>query len=160
MAECRIEEGEAGETCALRVSGRATWREARACEALLKAAAARGAAIVLDLGACDYLDSTFLGILARSSRTARAAGREWRIACVAEGARRALASLGLSSLLPDSSADRGPDIAWKPVAGATASGREEASFVLAAHEELEAASPENVGRFDALKEALRKPPPE
>lgn len=55
----------------VRVEGRGTMRQSHsAAEFMGKSLAAPGAAVVVDLSACDYLDSTFLGCLVDMHRRA------------------------------------------------------------------------------------------
>src|SRR3954470_14503915 len=59
----------------LRVEGRGTLRESRsAVEFAAKPLETPGTTLVVDLGACDHLDSTFLGCIVEMQRRAARAG--------------------------------------------------------------------------------------
>lgn len=159
MSGCRIRVAQQESGYALRVEGRATWQEARRFEEAQKEAVERGALTCLvDLGDCSYLDSTFLGVLVRTSRLWRKSGRAWAIGAAGDGARRALAAIGLADLLPKGDDDPAlGTMNWCELKS-EASRREDRGFLLAAHEELGAAAPENIERFRAVTDALKAPP--
>lgn len=158
MGGCRIQECREEARYALRVEGRATWQEARRFEEAQKAAVERGAvACLVDLGDCAYLDSTFLGVLVRTSRLWKKGGRDWTIGAAGDGARRCLASLGLGELLPSGEDDPAiRTLAWTEL-GTDAARREDRAYLLAAHEELGRADPANIERFRAVTDALKEP---
>jgi anti-anti-sigma factor len=117
------------------------------------------AAVFIDLGSCEYMDSTFLGLIVGTQK--RFAARSPAIAqahrivliglnetCV--GLLRTLGVLGMVEIRA-----KGPEFPGEldPLSEGT---KANAGFILDAHEELTALSDENKARFAALSSALRR----
>lgn len=117
-------------------------------------------AILLDLSACEYMDSTFLGlIVGLTKRIMAKSGKKLSIIGVNEACLsllRTIGVLGLVELLPASPLPFPPSLE-RVGRGVVAT----AEFLLDAHEELSNLSQENRAKFNALtsmlKESLRSP---
>lgn len=111
--------------------------------------------LVVDLGGCLGMDSTFMGTLAgMAARLSAADGGRLQVAEPGERNRRSLEDLGLDFLLDIDP----PEALWRgrvdeirrvlePVDHATGSDRERAIQVLEAHRTLADASPDNARKF-------------
>lgn len=115
-------------------------------------------AIYLDLSECEYMDSTFLGlIVGTQKRFARlsAPGERKTIVLlrVNEACRGLLRTIGVLGMveLSEEKVPFPPDL--PRLAGET---KTSARFLLDAHEELSALSPDNRQRFSTLTSVLRK----
>jgi anti-sigma B factor antagonist len=118
--------------------------------------------VVVDLGACSGMDSTFMGTLAGLSSRLLAPGGKVQIADANEKNRRSLEDLGLDFLLEIDP----PDAPWQPNVQAlrlelsppqTAgvhSMNDRARHVLEAHKVLSAASQENAKKFAGVVSLL------
>lgn len=120
----------------LRVIGRGTWRESVAVqECVLQAAPPHGTTCI-DLSRCDYLDSTFMGMLLRVNRELSGDGLRFSIAVPTPLRGQLFKTTQLETVLQ--LCDQAPavvdDLGQVPT---HASGPDDvASHVLAAHEEL------------------------
>src|SRR5262245_36491516 len=73
----------------VRLSGKGTWRESSCCQQLVAQCLDQSeASLVIDLSACEYLDSTFLGCLVEMRRRYGASPQP-RVALIADDALRA-----------------------------------------------------------------------
>jgi anti-anti-sigma factor len=105
--------------------------------------------ILVDLSSCEYMDSTFLGLLVAFSKLA-----PLLVLSPSESSLKALEALGLDRLLSiryDPFPWSGP-LALLPGAQATA------EVILESHEQLMGLSKENRERFSALQDLLKKKP--
>jgi anti-anti-sigma factor len=109
--------------------------------------------IEFDLGPCEYMDSTFLGLIVGVCKRikARSGGR-----VVIRGANEAclglLRTIGVLGLVDVSSEPMPPLEGMERIGGGA---KATARFILDAHEDLSALSEENRSRFSALNSALR-----
>jgi len=128
--------------------------------------------LVIDLGACTGMDSTFMGTLAGLSTRLLAPGGKVQVADANERNRRSLEDLGLDFLLEIDP----PSAPWKTsletirlgLSPATTAGsmgmNERARHVLDAHKELSSTSQENAKKFAGVvslleAEVVSKPAP-
>lgn len=109
--------------------------------------------IHFDLSACEYMDSTFLGLIVGVCKKLGAAnGRKPVLHGVNEACVGLLRTIGVVGLV-ELSAEPIPPIAdMERIEGGQ---RATARFLLDAHEDLSALSAENKGRFATLSSALR-----
>lgn len=99
----------------VRVEGRGTMCESRALLELAEGCLAGGnCSLTIDLSACEYLDSTFLGCLVKlHKRFQSSASGEFRVAADADHRRQLLAPTLLDRFLP--LCQEGPDLVGQPV---------------------------------------------
>jgi anti-anti-sigma factor len=113
--------------------------------------------IYLDLSGCDYMDSTFLGlIVGTQKRFSRLQGGDRRRMIVLLGVNEAckglLRTIGVLGMVELSDAE----VAFPPdIARLAGEARTSARFLLDAHEELSELSSENRKRFSALTSVLK-----
>jgi len=168
MTDSGVAVRQAGDDVVIRVAGRATAVFGPDLREYLVAAQARGVRrLVVDLGECVYMDSTFIGVLTMAAVEGRKAATAMLLANAGPAPRGLLAALGVEHLFTyaDSAPAEGP---WEPLAkclretapkGLQALGQ----TALQAHEALSAANPENVPRFKDViaclrREAQQRPP--
>lgn len=98
---CRIEVAPAPAGMIVRVVGRGTARQSRVVhDAVARSLKADGAReLTIDLAACDYLDSTFLGCLVQMHRAATAAGATLAVALPTDRRPRLFGSMRLDRIL-------------------------------------------------------------
>ena len=128
----------------LRVEGAGTMRESRAAEEFVSRCVADGGEpVAIDLSACRYLDSTFLGCLValhrRLNRGSAAAGPSVSVAAPSPTCRRAFETARMDTLL--SIRDDSPDITgtWVelPAPALEDAGKEElARHIIDCHRQL------------------------
>lgn len=139
----------------IRCEGKGSFLTSPALKSFAEARVAAGErCIVVDLGACTGMDSTFMGTLAGLAARLSAPGGKIQVADVNDRNRRSLEDLGLDFLL-----EIDPPIApWRgrvdEVRASLRSLRdnapgqlERAKHVLEAHQVLSAANPENAQKF-------------
>jgi serine phosphatase RsbU (regulator of sigma subunit) len=140
------------------ISGSGTWRESQhlveVCERVKREG---GGWIILDLGGCGHLDSTFLGVLHNVIT-----GFEKDLLCRFELQNlprtllREMSELGLTSVLMHFRPDPAPlPESMRPLASTIAPGSEMGRLLLSAHEALVEADPANADRFAAVLKTLR-----
>jgi len=111
-------------------------------------------AVILDLSECDYMDSTFLGlIVGLAKRLKTDTAKKISLAGASETCIGLLRTIGVLRLvdLVDPASDF-PANLERVGRGATAT----AQFLLDTHEELSSLSPENRAKFSALSSLLRE----
>ncbi len=109
--------------------------------------------LYVDLSACEYMDSTFMGLLVGfNKRFLRVAERPITILSATETCTKLLKTIGIARMvvMSDDAVDF-PE-GMEAVGGAKA----DASFLLSAHEDLIELSEENEKRFSALRSVLAK----
>ena len=116
-------------------------------------------AVYLDLSDCEYMDSTFLGLIVgaqkRFARLSRPRGDSASIVLIkvnepCKGLLRTIGVLGMVELSDD------PPPFPESLARLSGEARATARFLLDAHEELSEISAENRKRFGALTTVLKK----
>jgi len=110
--------------------------------------------IEFDLSSCEYMDSTFLGLIVGvCKRLTSLNGRKPLLHCINEACAGLLRTIGILGLV-ELSAEPAPAIEGmeKVEVGASATAR----FILDAHEDLSRLSEENRDRFATLSALLRK----
>ena len=121
--------------------------------------------VVIDLGDCTGMDSTFMGTLAGIAARLNASGGNLEIADISERGRQSLEDLGLDcmmAILPANAPWSGrlqeirsqlaPPRAASPLPGL----KDRAKHVLDAHDSLAGADPRNSGRFAGVISILRE----
>lgn len=150
-----------GDWAVIRVVGRATAIFGPALREFLANAPARGIhTLVFDLGACVYMDSTFIGILTMAAVENRGTALQVSVANAGPAPLGHLASLGVDRLFTYADAPPG-DGPWEPLGEdnpeiRTAQLQALGRTALDAHEALGAANPDNVPRFRDVIECLRR----
>lgn len=111
------------------------------------------ASIYVDLHACEYMDSTFLGLIVGLNKRFKArAGRPLVLLHVNPTCLGLLKTIGVLKLVEISDEDR---IFPQPMEKIGFGPRATAEFLLDAHEELTGLSEENKARFSSLTKALK-----
>ena len=151
--------GSIGRTCWVKVDGRGTFQNSPGVKEFVKRMIQRGHRdFVIDLGGCELMDSTFMGTLAGVALRLREIGQGGLRVVNANGRNSSLLeNRGLDHLF---SVEAGTEVAPKSLLHAdplSAGGAEEAKGdVLAAHEALIAAAPENAVKFRDVVDYLRQ----
>lgn len=148
---------EDGETVYIRAEGHVTAAVCPALKTRLFArldAQPRATAVMFDLSQCEYMDSTFLGlIVGAQKRFAAAGGDKIRVLHVNEACRGLLRTIGVLGMVELSEEIVAfPSEMEKIDTGSRASAR----LILDAHEELSGLSEENHKRFAGLTSILRE----
>ena len=138
----------------IKVSGRATFDCAPPLRELAKSLASeKFDEIKIDLKACEWMDSTFMGVLAMLGLRAKAVGAPMEICAAGEQNTALLSGLGLKKLfiftenaLEDE--DAGAD--WKSGKQDVVKMAEGAQTVLEAHKTLMDVDEENVQKFETV----------
>lgn len=154
----------------VRVVGRGSYQVSAALKDFGVSAVEQGAeGLVLDLRECSSMDSTFMGVIAGlAMRLRRLQGEAGRVVMLHLSAKTMglLSTLGLDQLVDAYETDEGPE-ALRALLGAglaeqgqrvsdEAPGRTlQLETMLAAHEDLVRAAPENLPRFKDVIEFLR-----
>jgi anti-anti-sigma regulatory factor len=89
MSECTLKVARTGDGYRIRIEGRGTSEDSRSLDAFVSQCclADNDAQIMVDLSACEYLDSTFLGCLVTLNRAYQDAGKT-RFQILADNERR------------------------------------------------------------------------
>jgi len=146
-----------GETAFVRIAGRGTLKMGPAFREFLAAAEARGIrGASVDLSPCETLDSTFLGILAGLAMRLRRGGGSVRIAGLSPKTLGLFRTLGLDQMVvvEPAPAPAGPARPLQAL-DRDAAARPADETILEAHEDLVAASSDNLPRFRDVIEFMR-----
>jgi anti-anti-sigma factor len=109
--------------------------------------------LYVDLSSCNYMDSTFMGLLVGfNKRFLRVAERPITILGATDTCAKLLKTIGIARMVVMSDEMVAYPERMEAVGGAKA----DASFLLAAHEDLIELSEENEKRFSALRTVLAK----
>lgn len=144
-------------TAHIRILGRGTLKMGPAFREFLSAAEGQEiAAAAVDLSECETLDSTFLGILAGLAMRLRRRGGAVRVAGLSPKTLGLFRTLGLDQLViaSDEGAGAGPSRSLVALDRAAAT-RQADETILEAHEDLVAASADNLPRFRDVIEFMR-----
>lgn len=156
------------ENCTLvAISGTANFKLAPAFKQAMQAARLAGSVlIVADMGACQTMDSTFMGTLAYQSLTSQKPGHAALVLInVSPTLTGLLRGLGLDRILrfypagslPEGVGDLVPLVRnLQPVEAETGSARDLAALMYDAHETLTRVAPENLQRFRDVLAYLRE----
>jgi anti-anti-sigma factor len=110
------------------------------------------ASVIVDLGSCEYMDSTFLGLLVGlTKRLLRVSGKPITLRGANATCQGLLKVIGVTRLVEISAEPPAPPEGLQRVGG----GRASAEFLIEAHEELAEISPENRDRFGSLLGVLK-----
>jgi len=157
MSEEAVYIDESGPDLRLSVSGHMT---AQLCPSLKSAFMARlprifDGRVRIDLSACEYMDSSFLGLLVQFSKAATATGLSKPVLHgVGNICRELLETMGMTRLFEYS--DSPCALASPRMIESASAGGIGASFLLETHRELEILSPENRARFRDLTAMLER----
>jgi serine phosphatase RsbU (regulator of sigma subunit)/anti-anti-sigma regulatory factor len=152
--------GESEDDCFLALRGRGTWTASDAFYETSLGILEAGRPLVIDLAACEYLDSTFLGTIHELvERAAQNRRGDLRLQGVHGTVRQAFEELSMEGVLRAADGPAAPLPAdLQPLAGATAAGAEGKLRILRAHEALASLSPENQEKFRSVIETMRSQP--
>jgi serine phosphatase RsbU (regulator of sigma subunit)/anti-anti-sigma regulatory factor len=140
----------------LRVVGRGTWREAEGLQAFAHQAALHRRSLVLDFGACETLDSTFLGAVHEAVRTVRAAECDAWLQGVEAPLRALFEELSMHRVIERIRKGAAPlPATLEPLERPAPDPTRTRQQLLRAHEALATLSPRNRREFRAVIEALR-----
>lgn len=132
----------------------------------LHALDAGDSSILIDLGACAGMDSTFMGVIAGlAMRLKKAPGGQVTLANVSDRLAGLLSTLGLDLIVrvipvgqrdPELSGLLNHDEGLKAISPAATPGEQTAALMLEAHEDLVKASPANLPKFKNVLDFLRE----
>ncbi len=141
----------------IKVSGRATFECAPPLRELaMSLAQTEFRAIRVDLGACEWMDSTFMGVLAMLALRAKAVNAVMEICSAGEQNRMLLIGLGLKKLVSFSSESLETDGGWKAGSTEKKDLAENARTVLEAHQTLMNVDEQNVAKFEKVVDLVQK----
>lgn len=155
-----IERAEAPDRVFLALAGRITWTSGQALHDAALAVIESGRALIIDLGECDYLDSTLLGTLHEVVEAAGAAGVDVRVQNVPEAVRQSFQELSMRDVLERESESAlplppGREGVTLPEQSEDAQRRR----LLRAHQVLAELSDDNRETFSGVIDALENEPP-
>lgn len=151
--------GSSKETVWLKVDGRGTFENSQCVKEFVARMIAKGRQeFVLDLGACELMDSTFMGMLTSVAFQLREVqSGQLRVVRANERNFSLLESLGLDHLF-QVEPEPAPDApsALKVASTPSATPEEQKTAILVAHEALIEADPRNAVRFQDVIEYMRQ----
>jgi serine phosphatase RsbU (regulator of sigma subunit)/anti-anti-sigma regulatory factor len=149
--------GVEGDKAAIRIAGQGKWTWCAAFHEACLAQLDVGHELTLDLQACDYLDSTFLGTIQEVADHADEIAVPMRVQGVSPGLGRLFEELGMERLMRHFAADIHPLPGnLRELPASSGESPWDQLRVLRAHEALASLSEQNRRKFGALVEALRK----
>ena len=151
-----ISYGETAEATVFAVTGRMTWLYGQTLFDAAMAAMDGGRDLVIDLGSCEYMDSTLLGTLHELTVRAEDAGRTVDLQNVPEALRDSFEELSMAIVLKHLN-ERPVDLPaqLKAIDLRATHGTRQQQRLLKAHEVLAELSDENREQFGSLVKALR-----
>jgi anti-anti-sigma factor len=155
----RIEAAQRGEDVLLRVQGRGAFPVAPAVKRFTTEAMAKGGRrFVFDMRTCEGMDSTFMGILAGLALRLQKEEGEVVLIHVSEKNRGLLHTLGLCAIVQMPAAHPASPVPREALAvlDTAADQLAAARAMLAAHESLVSASPDNLPKFQGVLSALKQ----
>lgn len=159
-----IEVGATGTVRILRVTGRGTHLNSPLLKRFARRALEQKLSLHFDLGACTYMDSTFLGMLAGLAVRAREGGLpRIRILQVGQRVRELMENLGIDLLFDFDGSAPEAGASLRPLDARAVSPAEKSRDVLDAHRTLVSVSPANEVKFRdviaLLEEEVARTPP-
>jgi len=143
--------GERDNEAFLQIRGRGTWQDCDAFYDTAHALADDLKPVVIDMSACEYLDSTFLGTLHEL-----VTGSKVRVQSLTPPVRATFEEMDMSDVLR--AADQAPSALpedMAPLSSLTTPGAASQKRILRAHETLSALSDKNRSKFAGVVEAMR-----
>ena len=138
----------------IKVSGRANFEYAVPLRNIAKGSGIiKG--IVIDLGSCTAMDSTFMGVLSMIGLKARRCGATIEVVQASEFVRKLLRDLGIAKLFDFADELTNPPTEWT-TAGGKADMLSTAETVTEAHEKLVEADQSNEAKFSQVIEFAKK----
>lgn len=150
--------GNLGRTVWLKVEGRGTFQNSPGVKEFVKKMIQRGSRdFVVDLGACELMDSTFMGTLAGVALRLREMG-QGTLKAVNVNPRNSslLENLGLDQLFTVESSATAVPVSLHPATPVESAPDAQKETVLAAHEALIEADAQNAVKFKDVIEYLRQ----
>jgi serine phosphatase RsbU (regulator of sigma subunit)/anti-anti-sigma regulatory factor len=149
--------GESEDDCFLALRGRGTWTSSDAFHGTALGILEAGRPLTIDLSACEYLDSTFLGTIHELVECADRFGRgSIRLQGVDGAVRSAFEELSMENVLDAADQPAVPLPAdLQPLAGGPVAGPESKLRILRAHEALADLSAQNRQKFASVIETMR-----
>lgn len=154
--ECEITVGRTGDGYLVRLAGRGTMQQSPSLRDFACGALEDGAAVVVDLSECDYLDSTSLGCLVVLHKRAESNGGRFEVVVDDAKRRQLFGSCNLDQVLHlrDEPPQTTSDVVSLPT---TDLERDEfGRHLLETHEELVRAGGPQMNAFKSVVERLRK----
>jgi len=156
MSEAELLAASSDGIAAVRVRGRGTFKVSKQlCRFGEEALAGGASGLIVDLGECTGMDSTFMGVLAMLGLKGRD-GVAFVIVNATPALRELLETIGVARLWKFSP-EAAPGGQWNSICRAAAGAisiEGAASTVLKAHQTLMQIDPENIPRFEALVRML------
>ncbi|MBN1442693.1 MAG: SpoIIE family protein phosphatase [Planctomycetes bacterium] len=149
--------GESKGTIFLKIRGRGTYRQADSVHGWTVRRIETKQPVTIDLAECEYLDSTFLGVLHALVELAVSTGVRIRLQAVQEDIRHLLRELDMSLVLAQISEEIQPlPPAMQPLAEPADDVKPDYAKILWAHEILSSLSERNRKKFRFVVETLRE----
>ncbi len=141
----------------VKVSGRATFECAPPLRDLAKKIEEESfSKIQIDLGACEWMDSTFMGVLAMLGLNARKKAAIMEICAANQQNRALLEGLGLKKLFSFTDSSIAIDGQWQSGATRDVQQKKGAETVLEAHKTLMSIDEQNVPKFEKIVDLVEK----
>ena len=142
----------------VRVEGKGSFLNSTGLKEFAKEMTNRGfREFFIDLKSCPVMDSTFMGTLAGIALRLREIGQgELRVVNLNERNHDLLSNLGLDQLFTISAAGAPPLVANHALTGVPVDKATQTETMIAAHEELVEANPENAAKFKDVLEYLKQ----
>ncbi|MFT5126704.1 MAG: anti-anti-sigma factor [Rhodothermales bacterium] len=155
MAEAQILVARVGKMAQVRVVGRASMNCSRGFRDFAFAALDAGVErLLVDLSACEAMDSTFMGILAQIGVRSKQKKAQFEVVNASETRKKQLKVIGVHRVVTFTQTDDLNE-EWTNVSGATASELEHAKMVYKAHETLIEIDSKNIPEFKDVVDFLR-----
>lgn len=148
--------GQREETTFIGIRGRGTYKQSESFYEAARASLQAGQSLTLDLSACEYLDSTFLGMIHEILDEAGAGGLEAHLQGVHPEVRKTFDELSMTLVTRNIAEQASPLPAkMQPLTTANGDPRNRHDQILRAHEILASLSEENRERFREVVKSLR-----
>lgn len=146
-----------GDVYRIKVTGRATFDCAPPIRDLVKKLETEPfSGILVDLSGCEWMDSTFMGVLAMMGLRARKSGVTMEIGAASDFDRNLLAGLGLTKLFEfTGNTIDGNEEDWQSGENDVVQAEEGARTVLEAHETLMDVDEQNVAKFGQVVDLVK-----
>jgi serine phosphatase RsbU (regulator of sigma subunit)/anti-anti-sigma regulatory factor len=150
VSEGVISYGDSEQACFLAIRGRGTWAHSDAFYEAADAILDEHRPLIIDLGACEYLDSTFLGTIHQLVSRGRV-----RLQRVLKPVADLFEELSMDQVLASIQPNGAPLPELFPIQTGELDPAARRLRILRAHETLAALSPQNQEKFKAVLEAIR-----
>ncbi|MEW5693335.1 MAG: STAS domain-containing protein [Candidatus Hydrogenedentota bacterium] len=155
MDTCRVFIGSTNGYIVIKIVGRGTWNYARVFRNLIDDLSFKEwRECYLNLGECEYLDSTFVGIIAYALKKFKQLNRNLIIVETSKDVYETLKTMGITKFASILEKQMFEAILEEIMEISSDIKKEDASFILKAHKELEELDESNIKRFESLRSVL------